>query len=215
MTLCCEILGTSLVVLAAIIRCHLSEELRWVPSRVATATMATAQLLALARSLALARFANYCNCDGHDGAKRKRGLQMNSKIHVTPCPAAFHAGAEITAVMTHAKAWLRTRLTPKGPELLVLIFALGGACAVRVICHVFGQPSLLMCSCILWPMALSMGGVAHTFLPTSPHEPVQSTCFCARQGGSYCTASEDCPYRSEFWAAVSGGAPEGNAAHSQ
>merc|ERR1719410_1061457 len=106
--------------------------------------------------------------------------------------------------MTHAKAWLSTRLTPKEPELLVIILALGGSCTVRVICDVFGQPSLLMCSCIVWPMALLTGGIAHTLLPTSPHEPVQSTCFCARQGGSYCTANKDCPYHSEFWAPVSG-----------
>jgi len=216
MTIYRKILGTSLVVLAAIIRCHLSEELRWVPSRVATATMATAQLLALARRLALARFANYCNRNRHDDAKRKRGLQTSSKVHVAPCPAtALKARAQISAAMTHAKAWLCTRLTPKGPELLVIILALGGSCAVRVTCDVFGQPSLLMCSCIIWPMALLTGGVAYTFLPASPHEPVQSTCFCARQGGSYCTASKDCPYRSEFWAPVVGDATEGSASHSQ
>jgi len=186
------------------------------PSRVTAGTMATAQLLALARSFAFAHFANYDTSDGHGSTKCKCGLQTTSEVQVRPCCAtALAAGAQIRAAVTHAKAWLHTRHTPNGPELLVLILALGGAAAVRLICDVFGQPSLLWCCCVLWPMALLVGGVANTFLQASPHEPVQNTCFCARQGGSCCTAIEDCPYNSEFWAPVSDGVTGVSAAHSQ
>eukprot|EP00419_Tripos_fusus_P085219 CAMPEP_0172861208 /NCGR_PEP_ID=MMETSP1075-20121228/72527_1 /TAXON_ID=2916 /ORGANISM="Ceratium fusus, Strain PA161109" /LENGTH=197 /DNA_ID=CAMNT_0013709325 /DNA_START=187 /DNA_END=778 /DNA_ORIENTATION=+ len=138
--------------------------------------MAIAQLLALARSLAIARFVKSGNCDGlcgckrcgHCSTQRKHGAQPSFEAQVARCCATLSAaGAQLGAVVTHTKAWFHTRFAPKGPELLVLILAIVGASAVRLGCDVFGEPSLLWCCCAVWPTALLVGGGASMLLQAS------------------------------------------------
>jgi hypothetical protein len=202
MTLHREILGTSLVVLAAVLRCCLSEELGFVPSRVAAVTMAVAQLLALARSFALVRFTNSGNRDVSPKCKHQ---VPDRPVAPATSPRATAAKAErrLCAAASRANAWVCERLVAKGPKLLVFSIVLMGVLGLRLLCNIFGQPSLLLCCGIIWPMALLVGSAANTVLQAPPHKLLQSTCFCAKQGGCCCGAPEECPYSAEFWASVS------------
>jgi len=214
MTLRHEIFKTSLVVLVAILRCCLSDELRWVPSRVAAGTMAIAHLLALARSFAVVRFTNCSVCEGSPKCKN---LMLGKPVPqvTSSCASVVEAERQLCNETSCAAAWFGKKLTTEKPDLLVLSFALMGAVALHFLCMIFGQPSLLSCCSILWPTALLMGNVANMVSRAPPRESVQSSCFCARQGGCCCGTCEDCPYNAEFWASVSSDATQAATAHAQ
>merc|ERR1719195_271887 len=144
MTLRHEILGTSLVVLVAILRCCLSEELWWVPSRVAAGTMAVAQLLALARNFAVLRFNNSDNFEGNP--KCMHQMPGDAVPCVTsPCTTGVEAKTQLCDAMSCENAWFGKRFATERSGLLVFSFAFMGALALRSLRIIFGQPSLLVC----------------------------------------------------------------------
>jgi len=209
MSLSREILGTSVVVLAAILRCFLPEELGWAPSRITLVTMAVAQVLALARNFALVRVRN---CGTRDGGKKCKHQEPNelSRPAVQTClrcAPVLAAVRQLRVAAGRANTWACNGLAAQGPALLVCSCMLLGTSGIRLLCMVFGQPSLRLCCIILWPLAMLVGGAVNTMSRAVRGEPLlPSNCPCATQGGHCCRTPEDCPYNSEFWDSASCGA---------